>query len=436
MATIARWFSSKVLLDEQERSKARTSAVPVLLVALALAINLGSLLAVRRHGTVETLDADEHEYWDLAEALLRGGIDALPARRTLPFPAILATLRALVGNDYIRVQIALLVVLSLSPLLLYLLVRRCVGSERVARLAAIGFLLWPPFVRYGITLYSDSPALLTFLAFLVAFTWASERRNGPEPLGASWGRWLVAGGLLALCIQMKPLYLLYAPIAFVLAVASEQGPKQRARAGTLLTIGCLLVLLPWSAYLSRREGRFLLISANDAETLAGGLNPELLRMDGTGFYVSPENRVTWVGPGKWLNPAATGYLRPEELELPYGQARKLLAERSMSWIRSHPREVMYITARKLLYMWGIYPFWNGAAQSLLGNCLLLPLMGLAGLGVWRSRQNGSRFAVFWTLPIFSSLIACISWGSWRFRMPGDVGLIVLAAALVLPRQRD
>jgi hypothetical protein len=233
---------------------------------------------------------------------------------------------------------------------------------------------------------------------------------------------------------MKPLYLLYTPIAFLLALASAQTIMLRARAAILLTAGCLVVLLPWSAYLSLREGHFVLVSANDGETLAGGLNPELLRLDG--FFVTPENRVTWVGPGKWLPPDATGFLDRQELGLPYTERRALLAEHSLSWIKSHPREVAYITARKLLYMWGIYPFWNGFAQSVLGNFLLLPLMAAAGIAVWRSRRTPLHLAMFWSLPIFCSLVACISWGSWRFRMPGDLGLIVLAATLALHAPKE
>ncbi len=411
-------------------ASARIASIPVALLGAALAVNLVAVFLVRRHGTVSTLDNDEQEYWTLAGNLLSGGIDALPARRTLPFPLILATLRSFVGDDYLRVQVALTVILSFAPLLVYWLVREHLRNERVASLAAIGFLLWPPAVRYAATIYSDSIALLCFLGFLIAFQLAATRQ---EPTGASWGRWLFAGGLLALCVQMKPLYLLYTPIAFLLALASAQGVNLRVRAAFLLTVGCLVVLLPWSTYLSMREGRFLLVSANDGETLAGGLNPELLRLDG--FFRTPENRITWVGPGKWLPPDATGYLSREEFDLPYAQTRTLLAERSMSWIASHPREVAYITARKLLYMWGIYPFWNGLAQSVFGNFLLLPLMAAAGIALWRARRTPLRLAMFWSLPIFCSLVACVSWGSWRFRMPGDLGLIVLAATLALHAQK-
>jgi 4-amino-4-deoxy-L-arabinose transferase-like glycosyltransferase len=346
----------------------------------------------------------------------------------LPFPLLLATLRSFLGDDYLHIQIAVTAILSVSSLLVYWLVRRHVQNERVARLAAVAFLLWPPFIRYDVTLYSDSMALLCLLGFLIAFDLAATRQE-QEPAGVASGRWLLAGALLALCVQMKPLYLLYTPVAFLLAFASGQALNVRARAAILLTAGCLIALLPWSTYLSLREGRVLLISANDGETLAGGLNPELLKFDGSKIYLSPENRMTWFGPGKWLSPEATGYLGREEWGLPYAQTRTLLIERSVSWITSHPLEVAYLTMRKLLYMWGIYPFWNGLAQSVLGNFLLLPLMGAAGLALWRSRRTPLHLAMFWSLPIFCSLVACVSWGSWRFRMPGDLGLIVLAATL-------
>jgi hypothetical protein len=100
-------------------------------------------------------------------------------------------------------------------------------------------------------------------------------------------------------------------------------------------------------------------------------------------------------------------------------------------VRGHPGDVAYLTMRKLLYMWGIYPFWNGVSQTMFGNCPLIPLMAAACISLIRLRRRASELAIFWTLPLFSSVVACISWGSWRFRMPGDIGLIVLAAALPL-----
>lgn len=402
-----------------------------LLALLSLVVNAGALLWVRGHATVGTLDADEQEYWSLASNLLRGTLHDHPARRTIGFPLVVAALRWLVGDDYLRVQLLLTGLVGASPVLLYWLTRRRLGSARAALLAGAGASIWPTFVRFGITLYSDSIALTVFLLYL------NLTPSGPHPgpTASAW-RWILPGALLGLCMHLRPMYLLYAPIAAALAAWSGAARRRRLLSVAALAVGCLFVVAPWSAYLSLREGEVILLSSNGGETLAGGLNPRLIEMDRNLALVTPENRTTWAGPGKWLPPAQTGFLTPEEQDLPYTEASRLLSERARRWVMSHPGKAAYLTARKLMYMWGLYPFWNGLHQSLLGNFLLLPLLAAALASLARFRRSLRELAVFWTLPVFSSLVACVSWGSWRFRMPGDIGLIALAAALLaLPEVR-
>jgi 4-amino-4-deoxy-L-arabinose transferase-like glycosyltransferase len=392
----------------------------------SLVVNIAAAFLLRSQTTVATVDADESEYWDIASQLQALGLSGIPARRTLPFPLLLATLRSIVGDNYFHVQLLVSALLALSPVLIYWLVRRQIGSEKAATLASVVFLLWPPFVRYGASIYSDSIALLLFLVYLLALPLPGTA--GQPPL-RRWLQWCLAGGLLGLCLQMKPLYLLYTPIAFLLATWSETSFRRGLAAAAILTAGCIVVVTPWSAYVSAREGHFILVSANDGETLAGGLNPTLMNMDNSGVFVTAGGRTTWVGPGKWLSMDQTGYLSPQELELPDAQASALLSVRARAWMKSHPGAVAYLSARKLLYMWGIYPFWNGASQSLFGNIPLLLLTGIATVSLWINRRAWRRLALFWTLPLFSSLVCLISWGSWRFRIPADAGLIVLAATL-------
>jgi 4-amino-4-deoxy-L-arabinose transferase-like glycosyltransferase len=387
-------------------------------------------LLLRSHATIDMVDSDEHEYWNIATGLLGSGLDSIPARRTLPYPLLIAAMRGLVGDNYFRVQLLLSLLLSLTPVMLYWVTFRRLADERVARLAAVLVLLWPPFVRYAATIYSDSLALLLFLCFLLVFP---LQPDFPAVRGPPAWKWLIAGAVLGICVLTKPLYLLYCPIAFILAFCSQRLARRRVLAAVLLTLGCVASILPWSAYISTREKHFILISANDGETLAGGLNPALMKMEQMAPFVSPEGRVTSIGPGKWLPPESSGYLSAVEMKLPYTQVSVLLSERTRAWIEQHPRDAAYLTARKLLYMWGMYPLWNGASQSLLGNLPLLLLLTAAALSLWRHRTMLGPLAVFWTLPLLSTMVALVSWGSWRFRMPADVGLIVLAAALVARR---
>lgn len=391
----------------------------------ALVVNVGIVLLIRRHLGVSSLDADEQNYWNIATQLPRLGIaGAFPFRRTLPFPFLLALFRTLVGSDYLKVQLLVSALLAFTPVLVYRLVRRRIVHLQVARIAGVMVMLWPPFVRYGATLYSDSVGLLVFVIFLLS---VPKPAVASERLGWGWLRWALAGMLLAFALQTKPLYLLYWPFAVILAVQSVRPLRRGVAAAAVLTLGCAILVTPWALYASRNVGQVVIVSTNGGETLAGGLNPVLMHMDKMGSFTTAGGRTTWLGPGKWLWPWDTGYLSKRELHLPYPAMSALLFKRARKWIFSHPAAVAYLSARKLLYMWGIYPFWNGPSQTFLGNIPLLLLLAAAACGLWVYRGAWRELTMFWTLPVFVSLVSLISWGSWRLRMPGDLGLIVLAS---------
>jgi len=388
------------------------------LLLVSLAVHLVAVVALRGNHVPDMLDADEHEYWSLASSLLAGDWDEVLPRRTFPFPMLLAGLRLVWGPGYLGTQLLLSAIFSLLPWLTYHLVRRELGVEVTARIAGVLTLIWPLFLKYGATTYSDPTGLVVLVAFLLALP-------GPGEVASRARRCFLAGLVLALCIHVKPLYLLYAPLAAMVVLLREPSFGARLQGVSLLTAGCLSLLLPYAVFLSAREHRLLLISGNDGETLAGGLNPNLLGHDEA--MTTPEGRITWVGPGKWLPPDETGFLSADEQRLPYSEKGRLLSERVRTWIADHPGDAAYLTARKLLYMWGIYPFWQGPGQTLFGNVPILLALLASGFALWRLRHRLASLAMFWSLPILSSLVACISWGSWRFRMPGDLGLLVLVA---------
>ena len=64
-------------------------------------------------------------------------------------------------------------------------------------------------------------------------------------------------------------------------------------------------------------------------------------------------------------------------------------------------------------MWGLYPFWNGFLQTLLGNLPLLLLLFGSVFSVCVNRTALSELALFWTLPFFSSAI-CLVVGELAF----------------------
>jgi hypothetical protein len=405
------------------------------LLVLGFVLQVGFFLLIRRHATADLLEVDEHEYWGIATDLMEGGLARFPVSRTLGFPLLIALIRSLVGDDYARVQFVLTSLLVLLGPLVYWLSRRAIGSERAARVAALGVLCWPVFLRLGVTLFSDPITLMLFALYLNVFhsAWHSRSLTGMLP-----GRWSLAGAILGICIHFRPMYLIYSPIAFALALWDTQSLRRGLQSAVLLTLGCLLVVLPWSTYLSLREGRFLLLCTNDGATLSGGLNPALAEMKGYEVHYTPEGRPFWWGPGGWIPPTHSGLITSEEsLTLAPIEANALLLKRTKEWISTHPREVAYLTVMKLLYMWGIHPFWwsmysfpSALLKTVTGNCAILAVLTASFVAVIRLRRHLRALAIFWSLPLFVTLVACLSLGNWRYRMPGDLGLIVLASTLL------
>ena len=388
-------------------------------------LNVSAALVLRSGLTVRQLDADEVEYYDLAGQINDGTYD-FNSRRVLGHLLLLSPLRRIFDDRLLPIQLVLSTLFSLTAPMAYALARRELRDGGAALLGGLGVMLWPLFVRYGATLYTESVALPLFAGLLLAMP-------GPwKPGEDQRGRWLVAGVVLGLCMHYRPMYLLYSPFAALIAYWRGPGGRRGVARAALLAAGCLAVVLPWSAFMTLREGSPVLLCSEGGETIAGGLNPELVRIGrehGVKIYKAPDGRVVWTGPGKWSEPAGTGYLTPQELRLPYTQMSHLLARRALSWIGSHPGDASYLTLRKLLYMWGIYPLWNGLSQTLLGNIPTIVVLVLAIAALIALRGCLRQLAIFWTLPLFVSAVAIISWGSWRFRQPGDLGLILLAAAL-------
>ena len=421
-------------------------AVFALLLVFSAAVSL-SVAAMRGPRTLEQLDADEQEYVELARDLLHGRYE-YQSFRVLGHVVILAGALGLSGDSLFGAQLLVSLLASLTAPLVWLLVRRlypatgpparaagAAGAAGAAVVAAIGVALWPPIVFYNGSLYSETTALPLFVAVLCLLPIGEAAQQGSTAAGdgrsaRAW-RWLASGVALGLCIHVRPMYLIYAPFGALVACVEAQGLRRGIARAALLAAGCLAAVLPWSVHVSVREGQPVLLSTNGGCTVAGGLNP-VLSQRGFETFEAPDGRQTWIGPGKWLPAHATGYLSEAELALPAAEQDALLSSRALAWIRAHPGEAAYLQAMKLGYMWGFLLAPQGKRDVLLGNVPTLGLLalGLAALCVLRRRLRA--LVRLWTLPLFVSAVALISWGSWRFRQPGDVGLIALCAIGLWP----
>jgi hypothetical protein len=172
----------------------------------------------------------------------------------------------------------------------------------------------------------------------------------------------------------------------------------------------------------------ILLSANGGETLAGGLNPQLLN-PAAHTTIDAHGRKAWVGPGKWLPAFQTGYLSLAEQGLPYLEQDKLLQERTVDWALRHPGDAVRLEMYKFAYMWGLYPISRSSPmQAILGNLPLIVLLALSTYFLVSTPSSRQRFVRLWILAVYVTGVGLISWGSWRFRQVGDVGLLAYCVA--------
>jgi hypothetical protein len=323
-------------------------------------------------------------------------------------------------------------IFSFSAPLLFLVVRRVTGSIRAAAYSGLMITLWPPVIFYGVSLYSEVLALPVFLLSLWILPPGS--RTG-RPLGRRDALHAVAAGvLLALATQVRPMYLIMTPFVVGIVLLEERDLGRAVRRVMLVATAFTLSTLPWSIYMTVRFQHPILVTSNGGETLAGGLTPKLFEAAEKG-QAKARGRDAWVGPGKWLTVGQNGYLTDAEQNLPYDQQDRLLKARAMSWIKGHPGPAFRLEVSKLLYMWGFYPLSrNGLGQTLLGSVPTIALLAFAVFNLVTMPFSRTALARFWVLPLFVTAVAAISWGSWRFRQPGDAGLIAFCVICLLLRK--
>lgn len=365
------------------------------------------------------LDFDEWEYWDIAGSMIAGE-DFPVGRRTPAFPALIAGLR-LISDDLRFVSIILVFIAALSAPLIMGVAHKFSRSAPAALLCALAYSLWPPAVALGCSLYSEVLAGPLFLIFLLVLPSTSSAIN--------WRALVISAVILALCAITRTMYLLFLPFVGVIMLAES---RNLARSATAFAGVCgvfLLALSPWIAFASERTGEIVVLSRNGGETLAGGFNDVILHREPQALKL--ENRNTWVGPGKWLPAHETGFLsQDEQTHLSYFETDRALTARAVAWLKSNPGKALEIIGYKLAYMWGYSNWFRMAPEQLIFGAIPLLILQLLVLAAAIKGFGWPSLSRFYVLPIYVTGVAIISWGSWRFRQAGDVGLVVIAVLFI------
>jgi hypothetical protein len=103
---------------------------------------------------------------------------------------------------------------------------------------------------------------------------------------------------------------------------------------------------------------------------------------------------------------------------------------AIDWARQHPGRVLQLMGTKLVRMWNVWP--NAEPGKKLSMRLVmmfsyLPMIGLAGLGLWQQRRAGWGTWLCALPAIYFTFLHMIFVSSLRYRQPAMVTLLILAA---------
>jgi 4-amino-4-deoxy-L-arabinose transferase-like glycosyltransferase len=294
------------------------------LVGLSLGVRLAGWLWVVRAGVRPLVD--EAGYFLMAggwaEVLQRLAQLSAPSKDMaarawqgggfLPFhPFLLGASFLLPGDDLATARLLGVIVGAATTALVVLLTARLAGRRAACAAGAISA-LYPSFVFFSVSLWSEGLFNLLLLALLLMITSLIDR-GGDAP-----GRWIAAmGGGTGLLLLTRAAAL---PMALALlgwlAWRLPRERRLRTAGGAALIAG--LLVLPWSVANSLVEKRPVLLSSMEALNLALGNNPWTPPSLGSAWGV-PEYKIhvlkaahdgkRYQGPGA----VARGYSRAGEI---------------------------------------------------------------------------------------------------------------------------
>ena len=394
-----------------------------LLLAVALAVRLAAAFFVqqtvnREPGRLCLIAGDAEGYWELSAALLHGREYSIydPPRRSMRmpgFPAVLAVLRGLCGEDNVLgVRYGLAVLGTLGCGLTFWL-GAVLGNWRAGLVAATLLALSPTQIVFSVMILSESLFGTTLVASLIPIAWLLRHRC-ERYCARHWLAAVLAGVLIIVATFMRPTWLIAGPLAALLLVLG--GPwsdwRRHVLLGAVIGVSMAVCLAPWTL----RNAR-----------LTGHLVPTTL----------------WMGPSLYdgWNPTATG-----DSDMTFFERDQLLAtmseyemdreysRRAWEWARQHPVRVLELAWAKAVRYWNITP---NAAQFQQWPVWLavamwsLPVLSLSVLGAWRLRRDPIALAITWGPVLLFCAVHMLFVGSIRYRLPAELPLCLAAACGLL-----
>lgn len=318
-----------------------------------------------------------------------------PSAYMMPgYPVFLAAMMMLFGDEpYLFVFLVQAFLSAFIAVLIYKLTLQF-ARKSVALLAA-GIYIFLPEMIY--TTISIGPTVFVHFLVLIVLYILTKKSSGSQSITDS----SIIGLILALLLYMRP-----AIAMFIIVLLSYLFIKRYFRQFLIISIVVIVCLSPWIARNYLVWNKFVPFTTTTGLNLYRGHNP---------YY-----------PGFWQ----TKEIEEEIDALPESKdyelkVRDVFIAHALKEIRLHPVKEIMFSLKKLMYLWGYYPY-DSRSQSLfylIPWLILLAFFILAFL--WKFDFQQKKYIYFYLLS--ASINAVVFFALLRYQTLMKIAVIPLAA---------
>lgn len=390
--------------------------------ALALAVRVVYVLATKLGDTDLTDEGDAIYYSQQALLNARGQwfehAAGTPAADHPPLTALLLTPVAwLTDGSILAERFVMVTAGTVAVAVIAVLAAHLAGRPAGLAAGVIGALYAGLWINDGL-LYAEAPtALLVALVLLVSIRlWERPSAGRAAALGGICGLAALTRGELALLVV-----LLAVPAALLAGGAGGPRPRRLGRAA-LVVGAAAIVVAPWVVWNLARFEHPVLLATNDGFTLAGSNCDTTYDTTAIGFWsldcslaaVPPEGDHSVMD--RRLRQVGLEYMGDNLERLP----TVVLARLGRTWGLYAPGQMVSMTrgeGREPLVSWiATYSYWALAPVAVAGAVV--------------ARRRGLRLWPFGATVVMVTAVTVAVYGTYRFRVPADVGIVVLAGIAV------
>ena len=316
------------------------------------------------------------------------------------------------SGSFITAQRLMMVIIGVASIVVVAMIGRLLAGDTVGLIAAAITAVYANVWVNDALIMAETPTFfLTAIATLLALTYR-RRENLKYLIGLG-----IVSGLLALT-RPELLLVTVLLIFFVIGVHRADDVKRRLKYAAIVLFASLSVIAPWVLWNQSRFSDSVYISTNDGSTLAGG-NCDKTYYDDIGSWDFWCVYETTIPKDADASRASTlmrhdglSYWSDHITRYPVVAAARIARVLSVGFIGSNNNAAASEGRPKWVSLLGVFQFWL--------------IIVAAAFGLRKLSNRIDQIILLVLLPMIV-LVAMVANAYVRFRLPAEVGLIVLAA---------